>query len=41
MRVYNRKKEFIGWVNKEEGNLVLSKYAEDDGTISVKSKRKF
>ena len=39
MRVYNRKKEFIGWVNKEEGNLVLSKYAEDDGTISVKSKR--
>lgn len=38
MRAYNRKKEFIGWVSKENGNLTLSKNADKDILVSEYSK---
>ena len=38
MRVYNRKKVFIGWVSEENGSLVLGKNADDDENVSGSSK---
>ena len=39
MKVYNRKKEPIGWVSEQGGKLVFSRFEDDDGKVSGGPKR--
>ena len=39
MKVYNRKKEPIGWVSEQGGKLVFSRFEDDNGKVSGGPKR--